>query len=120
MALPFERYGADIPLRRARDHPASGRPGARAGIEAEGVKDPPCVIIDEVAAMLPAATGIPWEWPSVILLFFLFRAFDILRSGPAAWPGMRGRGPSSTSPTTSRRVFPAVWRTGGFMWLAGS
>jgi phosphatidylglycerophosphatase A len=94
-------------------------PAARAGIEAAGVKDPSCVVIDEVAGMLLAATGIPWEWPSVILLFFLFRAFDILKFGPAAWLNAR-EGPFFTVADDLMAGVYANLAYRGIMWLIGS
>lgn len=64
-------------------------PAARAEILETGKKDPPSVVIDEVAGMLLAATGIPWGWKRAVLLFLLFRFFDILKFGPAAWANER-------------------------------
>jgi phosphatidylglycerophosphatase A len=60
-------------------------PAAREGLSAAGEKDPSSVVIDEIAGMLLAATGIPWGWRNVLLLFLLFRAFDVFKFGPAAW-----------------------------------
>ncbi len=64
-------------------------PAARVEIRETGRKDPPSVVIDEVAGMLLAATGIPWGWKPAVLLFLLFRLFDILKFGPAAWANER-------------------------------
>lgn len=64
-------------------------PAARVEMRETGVKDPPSVVIDEVAGMLLAATGIPWGWKPVLLLFLLFRFFDIVKFGPAAWADER-------------------------------
>lgn len=64
-------------------------PAARVEILETGRKDPPSVVIDEVAGMLLAATGIPWGWKPAVLLFLLFRFFDILKFGPAAWANER-------------------------------
>ena len=63
----------------------AGVPAARAEMRATGRKDPPSVVIDETAGMLLAATGLPWGWKPAILLFLLFRLFDIAKWGPAAW-----------------------------------
>ncbi|MGE5190574.1 MAG: phosphatidylglycerophosphatase A [Gemmatimonadota bacterium] len=60
-------------------------PAARAEMRATGEKDPPSVVIDEVAGMLVAATGIPWGWTTALVLFVLFRFFDIVKWGPVAW-----------------------------------
>lgn len=60
-------------------------PAARVEMRETGRKDPPSVVIDEVAGMLLAATWIPWGFSPVLLLFFLFRFFDILKIGPASW-----------------------------------
>src|SRR3972149_5763168 len=40
---------------------------------------------EEIAGMLLAATGIPWGIRPVLLLFLLFRFFDVFKFGPAAW-----------------------------------
>ena len=60
-------------------------PAAREEMAATGRPDPQSVVIDEIAGMLLAATGIPWGIRSVLLLFLLFRVFDVLKFGPAAW-----------------------------------
>ena len=64
-------------------------PAAGAAIGKGGEKDPSWVVIDEVAGMLLAATGIPWGWPAAPLVFLLFRLFDIFKFGPAAWMDRR-------------------------------
>jgi phosphatidylglycerophosphatase A len=64
-------------------------PAARVEIRETGRKDPPTVVIDEVAGMLLASAGIPWGWKPAVLLFLLFRFFDILKFGPAAWANER-------------------------------
>ncbi len=60
-------------------------PAAIAEREATGRSDPSSVVIDETAGMLLAATGIPLGWKSGIVLFLLFRLFDIVKFGPPAW-----------------------------------
>jgi len=67
-------------------------PGARIHMEDTGDRDPPAVVIDEVAGMLVAATALPWGWKRAAVLFLLFRCFDILKAGPVAWADAR-RGP---------------------------
>lgn len=64
-------------------------PAAKVEIAETGDKDPPSVVIDEVAGMLLAATGIPWGWKQALLLFLLFRFFDIVKIWPAAWANAR-------------------------------
>ncbi len=64
-------------------------PAARAEMRVTGNADPPSVVIDEVAGMLLAATGIPWGWRTVLVLFLLFRFFDIVKWGPMAWLNAR-------------------------------
>jgi phosphatidylglycerophosphatase A len=64
-------------------------PASSAEMRATGRKDPPTVVIDEIAGFLAAATGIPWGLQSVLLLFLLFRFFDIYKIGPAAWANAR-------------------------------
>jgi len=60
-------------------------PSAREEMAASGEKDPPSVVIDEIAGMLLAATGIPWGWKPVLGLFLLFRFFDMVKPGPVSW-----------------------------------
>jgi phosphatidylglycerophosphatase A len=60
-------------------------PAAREEIAATRSPDPGSVVIDEIAGMLLAATGIPWSVRSALLLFLLFRVFDIFKFGPVAW-----------------------------------
>ncbi len=60
-------------------------PAARAEIARTGREDPPTVVIDEVAGMLVATAGIPWGLRQAVILFLLFRFFDVVKFGPAAW-----------------------------------
>lgn len=60
-------------------------PAAREGMESAGEKDPGSVVIDEIAGMLLAATGIPWGWKNALWVFALFRLFDVWKFGPTAW-----------------------------------
>jgi phosphatidylglycerophosphatase A len=46
-------------------------------------KDSGKIVIDEVVGYLVTMTGIPLSWGSVILGFFLFRFFDIVKVPPA-------------------------------------
>lgn len=64
-------------------------PAAREEMAATGSPDPGSVVIDEIAGMLLAATGIPWGWWPALLLFLLFRGFDVFKFGPAAWLNAR-------------------------------
>ncbi|MBI5419571.1 MAG: phosphatidylglycerophosphatase A [Deltaproteobacteria bacterium] len=64
-------------------------PAVRVEMQETGQADPPSVVIDEIAGLLLAATGIPWGWMPVALLFLLFRFFDIVKFGPAAWANHR-------------------------------
>ena len=64
-------------------------PATRVEMQVTGRNDPPSVVIDEIAGMLLAATGIPWGWKSGVALFLLFRRFDIVKLGPAAWMDSR-------------------------------
>ncbi len=60
-------------------------PAAREQMSATREKDPGSVVIDEIAGMLLAATGIPWSFRHALALFLLFRVFDVFKFGPAAW-----------------------------------
>jgi phosphatidylglycerophosphatase A len=64
-------------------------PAVRAEMRETGAQDPSTAVIDEVCGMLLAATGIPWGALPVLSMFLLFRAFDIVKFGPAAWMDAR-------------------------------
>ncbi len=64
-------------------------PATRVEMQVTGRNDPPSVVSDEIAGMLLAATGISWGWKSGVSLFLLFRLFDIVKIGPAAWVDSR-------------------------------
>ena len=46
-------------------------------------KDPPCVVIDEVAGVMIALFMLPMTPSVIITAFFLFRAFDMFKIYPA-------------------------------------
>lgn len=46
-------------------------------------EDPPQVVIDEVAGFLITLLYLPPAWPNLLLGFFLFRLFDIIKPFPA-------------------------------------
>ncbi len=50
--------------------------------KALGVKDPPQVVIDEIAGQLIALAAAPCQWPYVLAGFALFRLFDIVKPWP--------------------------------------
>ncbi len=49
-----------------------------------GQKDPPCIVIDEVAGALIAFFMLPLTWPVFWTTFFVFRAFDMFKIYPAS------------------------------------
>lgn len=51
----------------------------------EDCKDSPVIVIDEIAGMMIAAAWIPAGWGPLLLGFFIFRVFDILKPFPAGW-----------------------------------
>ncbi len=60
--------------------------GAIASSRAEtlfGSKDAGKIVIDEFVGMLVAFLWLPMTWTSIALVFFLFRAFDVLKPFPA-------------------------------------
>lgn len=93
-------------------------PAARAEIRETGRKDPPSVVIDEVAGMLLAATGIPWGFRQAVLMFVLFRLFDILKFGPAAWANRR-EGPIYVVADDLAAGLYAHLAYRGIAWLTG-
>ena len=56
----------------------SAGPAARA----MGVKDPPAVVIDEVAGMMIGLALLPATWKTYLAGFLLFRTLDIFKPGP--------------------------------------
>lgn len=46
-------------------------------------KDSGKIVIDEVVGYLVTMTGVPLSWESVVLGFFLFRFFDVVKVPPA-------------------------------------
>lgn len=46
-------------------------------------KDPGKIVIDEFVGMLVAFLWLPMTWTSIAIVFFLFRAFDVLKPFPA-------------------------------------
>jgi len=93
-------------------------PAARQVMETTGKPDPGPVVIDEIAGMLFAATGIPWGvWPAV-LLFLLFRFFDIFKFGPAAWFNAR-HGPAFVVADDLAAGACAALAYRGIAWLTG-
>lgn len=56
----------------------SAGPAARA----MGVKDPPAVVIDEVAGMMISLALLPVTWKLYLAGFLLFRILDIFKPGP--------------------------------------
>lgn len=68
--------------------------GAWAGTVAEshfGRRDPGQVVLDEVMGMLITLLFAPVTWVGVVIGFFLFRGFDIVKPFPARWcEGLRG------------------------------
>ena len=49
------------------------------------VSDSPVIVIDEIAGLLLALTGVPLGWGAVLTAFLLFRFFDIVKPFPANW-----------------------------------
>ncbi len=93
-------------------------PAARVEMRETGKADPPSVVIDEVAGMLLAATGIPWGWRTVLVLFLLFRFFDIVKWGPMAWLNARAGAVYVVADDLAAGVF-ANLACRGIFWLAG-
>ncbi len=57
-----------------------------------GGKDHSRIVIDEVAGMTTAALFVPATWLAAILVFVIFRVFDVLKPYPAGLIDRRGRG----------------------------
>ena len=93
-------------------------PAASAEMRVTGQKDPPSVVIDEVAGMLLASTGIPWGWKSGLVLFLLFRLFDIVKFGPAAWMNSRDGATYVIADDLVAGLYANV-ACRGILWLTG-
>jgi phosphatidylglycerophosphatase A len=85
---------------------------------ATGSSDPGSVVIDEIAGMLLAATGIPWGLRPVLLLFLLFRFFDVFKLGPAAWLDARKGAVYVVADDLAAGVFAGLAYR-GITWLTG-
>jgi phosphatidylglycerophosphatase A len=48
-------------------------------------KDSGKIVIDEVAGYLVTMIAIPFDWRYMVVGFFLFRFFDIVKPPPASW-----------------------------------
>lgn len=59
-----------------------GIPAATRVSRASGVKDPQCVVIDEVAGQWITLLFAPVSWKTLVTGFILFRGFDILKPPP--------------------------------------
>jgi phosphatidylglycerophosphatase A len=57
-----------------------------------GGKDHSRIVIDEVAGMATAALFVPATWTAAIVVFVVFRIFDVLKPYPAGLIDRRGRG----------------------------
>jgi len=93
-------------------------PAARVEMRVTGQKDPSSVVIDEIAGMLLATTGIPWGWKSGLVLFLLFRLFDIVKFGPAAWMDSRDGATYVVADDLVAGLYANV-ACRGILWLTG-
>jgi phosphatidylglycerophosphatase A len=50
-----------------------------------GVHDHAAIVIDEVAGYLVTMAFLPLSWPAVVIGFFAFRFFDIIKPWPIRW-----------------------------------
>ncbi len=93
-------------------------PSAEIEVEATGNADPGSVVIDEIAGMLLAATAIPWSLRSALILFLLFRLFDIVKIGPAAWLNRRKGAVFVVADDLAAGLYAALAYR-GIEWVAG-
>ena len=59
-----------------------GIPAATQVARASGLKDPQCVVIDEVGGQLITLIAVPLAWKTFLAGFILFRGFDIVKPPP--------------------------------------
>ena len=57
-----------------------------------GIKDPGAIVIDEWVGLWASALWLPFHWLNVLLIFVLFRLFDILKPWPVSWADRRCSG----------------------------
>lgn len=57
-----------------------------------GAQDPGSIVIDEMAGILVAAAGLPFNALLAVTIFVLFRLFDILKPFPVGWLDRRLKG----------------------------
>ena len=86
--------------------------------KALGEKDPPIVVIDEVAGMAVSLWLIDPSWPSFVALFFLFRLFDIWKPFPVKnmedmFPGGAG---IMMDDVMAGLYANLIWRAGSFLF----
>ena len=90
-----------------------------AAIEVFGAKDPPQVVIDEICGVVVAFFLIPFSLLNAILVFLLFRFFDILKPYPvsAIERGLKG-GPGVVLDDVAAGVYANVFAR-FVIWLLG-
>jgi phosphatidylglycerophosphatase A len=93
-------------------------PSVKQEVESTGNADPGSVVIDEIAGMLLAATAVPWSLRSAVILFLLFRLFDIVKFGPAAWLDRRKGAVFVVADDLAAGLYAAVAYR-GITWLTG-
>ncbi len=86
IAGPWALFAASL-LAFAAGVWASGR-----YIEASGVKDPQCIVIDEIAGQWLALSAVPLHPLAYLAAFAMFRLCDIAKPWPANWADSRVSG----------------------------
>ncbi|NQD36880.1 phosphatidylglycerophosphatase A [Permianibacter sp. IMCC34836] len=57
-----------------------------------GIKDPGAIVVDEWVGLWASALFLPFHWLNVLLIFVLFRIFDIAKPWPVSWADRRCQG----------------------------
>lgn len=57
-----------------------------------GIKDPGAIVVDEWVGLWVSAWLLPFHWLNVLLIFVLFRIFDIGKPWPVSWADRRVHG----------------------------
>ena len=47
-----------------------------------GIVDPGCIVIDEIAGIMVTLWCLPFNWPTVLTGFFIFRCLDMIKPFP--------------------------------------
>lgn len=71
---------------------AAGWWAAGAVVKASGARDPPAIVVDEIAGQLMVLLAAPANLAGCTLAFLLFRLFDVWKPWPVRWADRQVKG----------------------------